>query len=76
MQLKRKNRPELPTFDEFLKEIQVDATSEQSTSFEITIESSESISAFFEDPFVHYSNKSDALDEIKVYDPYYPNFMA
>ena len=75
MQLKRSRRPELPTFEELMKGVQEDQETREENPFEVTIESQETMRAFFEDPFEHYSSKSDALDEIKIYDPYYPNFL-
>ena len=75
MQLKRKKRPELPTFDEFIEKMRGESDVARLNPLEISIESEESIRPFFEDPFEHFSSRSESLEETKEYDPYNPNLL-
>ena len=84
MLMKKKNRPKLPTFEEFTQKQFLGISIEEpltpnnnklSESFEVSIEVF-GVSSEFEDPLEHYGFRADTLEDSKEYDPYYPNQMV
>lgn len=74
MDLKRKRRPSLPTFDEFLRLSEPDSDI-KSDETQLTLEITEGIGGIFQDPLDHFGFKSDTLEDTKEYNPYYPNVI-
>ena len=73
MNIKKRKRPRLPTYQEFMKmqeSEQVSTTDDNSLS----INADEPEEQFL-DPIDHYGFLTDTLEHTKIYDPYYPNII-